>query len=150
MVTIKKKDVKKIKNRLAKNPKNIIHVTKTDVYISNKSKKHTKSTVLARSSRKFLTKLCPVKICLYAISAVENLIFAAIELLFAGVDPNQMRFKRTGCFDVGLESGGWGNIIMEIKVVDRKSLKKSQISEYKNWFQNRGISVISSKELADL
>jgi D-aminoacyl-tRNA deacylase len=34
--------------------------------------------------------------------------------------------------------------------IHRKSLKKSQVSEYKNWFQNRGISVISSKELADL
>jgi len=34
--------------------------------------------------------------------------------------------------------------------INRKSLKKSQVSEYKNWFQNRGIPVISSKELQDL
>jgi len=32
----------------------------------------------------------------------------------------------------------------------RKSLKKSQIREYKEWFQSRGIKVISSKELEDL
>ena len=73
---------------------------------------------------KLLTKLCPDKICLLAISAVDKLVFAACELLLAGVDPNQLRFNRAGCFDIGLECGGWGKIIMEISVVDRKSLKK--------------------------
>ncbi len=34
--------------------------------------------------------------------------------------------------------------------IHRKSLKKSQVSEYKEWFQNRGIPVISSKELTYL
>jgi len=32
----------------------------------------------------------------------------------------------------------------------RKSLKKSQVSEFKNWFNNRGIPVVSSKDLANL
>jgi hypothetical protein len=31
-----------------------------------------------------------------------------------------MRFKRTGCFDVGVKCGGWGRIVMEIKVEDRQ------------------------------
>ena len=66
-----------------------------------------------------LTKLCPKKICIYALSAVEMLIFASNELLYAGVDPNEMRFKRTGCFDVGIHCGGWGHIVMEIKIEDR-------------------------------
>jgi D-aminoacyl-tRNA deacylase len=34
--------------------------------------------------------------------------------------------------------------------IHRKSLKKSQVSEYKNWFKNRGIPVVSSKELTNL
>ena len=72
-----------------------------------------------------LTKLCPEKICIYALSAVDKLIFAANELLYAGVDPNQIRFNRASCIDVGLECGGWGNCVMEIKVVDRKKIKKS-------------------------
>jgi uncharacterized repeat protein (TIGR04076 family) len=67
-----------------------------------------------------LTKLCPKRICIYALSAVAMLIFTSNELLYAGVDPNQMRFKRTGCFDVGVHCGGWGHIIMEIRVEDRK------------------------------
>ncbi len=32
----------------------------------------------------------------------------------------------------------------------RKSLKKAQIREYRQWFENRGIPSISSKELSDL
>ncbi|HUS99162.1 MAG TPA: D-aminoacyl-tRNA deacylase [Candidatus Thermoplasmatota archaeon] len=32
----------------------------------------------------------------------------------------------------------------------KKSLKKSQVTEYKKWFEKKGISVISSKELPDL
>ena len=32
----------------------------------------------------------------------------------------------------------------------KKALKKSQVTEYKRWFQNQNIAVISSKELKDL
>lgn len=44
-----------------------------------------------------LTKLSPKKICIYALSDVEKLIFSASELLYAGIDPNNMRFKRVSC-----------------------------------------------------
>jgi len=67
-----------------------------------------------------LTKLCPKKICIYALSAAAAMVFAANELFYAGVDPNEMRFKRAGCFDVGVQCGGWGRIVMEIRVEDRK------------------------------
>ena len=70
-----------------------------------------------------LTKLNPKKICCFALGGMlPGLIFAANELLYAGVDPNKMRFKRTGCFDVGVKCGGWGHIIMEIRVEDRKNV----------------------------
>ncbi|MFQ6676882.1 MAG: hypothetical protein ACE5D0_01060 [Fidelibacterota bacterium] len=68
-----------------------------------------------------LTKRCPKKICVYALNAISTQIFTANELLYAGVDPNEMRFKRAGCFDLGLECGGWGRIVKEIKVEDRKN-----------------------------
>jgi len=32
----------------------------------------------------------------------------------------------------------------------KKELKKSQVTQYRNWFENKGIPVISSKELKDL
>ena len=66
-----------------------------------------------------LTKMCPKKICIYALSAIDKLIFAENELVYANVDPNEMRFKRTSCFDVGLKCGGWGQIIMELRVEKR-------------------------------
>jgi uncharacterized repeat protein (TIGR04076 family) len=67
-----------------------------------------------------LTKLCPKRICYYALNSIGGLIFAANELFYAGIDPNEMRFKRAGCFDVGVQCGGWGRIVMELKVEDRK------------------------------
>ena len=67
-----------------------------------------------------ITKLNPGRICCYALSQIPCLIFAANELLYAGVDPNEMRFKRIGCFDTGVKCGGWGHIVMEIRVEDRK------------------------------
>ena len=67
-----------------------------------------------------ITKLCPKRICIYALSSMATAIFASNELFYAGVDPNEMRFNRLGCFDVGVRCGDWGNIVMEIRVEDRK------------------------------
>ena len=67
-----------------------------------------------------LTRLCPKKICYYALNSIGGLIFAANELFYAGIDPNEMRFKRGSCFDVGVKCGGWGQVVMEMRVEDRK------------------------------
>jgi len=66
-----------------------------------------------------LTDRCPKKVCGYSLNAALMMVFTANEMLYAGVDPNQIRFKRAGCFDVGLECGGWGRIILELRVEDR-------------------------------
>jgi len=67
-----------------------------------------------------LTKRCPGKVCVYALSSATSMIYASNELFYAGVDPNEMRFKRTGCVDVGVQCGGWGRIVLELSVHDRK------------------------------
>jgi uncharacterized repeat protein (TIGR04076 family) len=67
-----------------------------------------------------LTKRCPQKICVHALSATATLIFAANELMYAGVDPNDMRFSRAGCVDVGLQCGGWGKVVVELRVEERE------------------------------
>ena len=67
-----------------------------------------------------LTERCPQRVCIYALQAITPQGFAANELFNAGIDPNEMRFKRAACFDVGLECGGWGRVVMEISVEDRK------------------------------
>lgn len=71
-------------------------------------------------SGNLLTKRCPKKICFGALKAMPQLIAMAHELFYAGVDPNEMRFKRTGCGDVGVQCGGWGHVVVEVKVEDRK------------------------------
>ena len=63
-----------------------------------------------------LTDLCPPKICGYSLNSAMMMIYTANEMLYAGVDPNQIRFKRASCFDVGIECGGWGRIVLELKI----------------------------------
>jgi uncharacterized repeat protein (TIGR04076 family) len=67
-----------------------------------------------------LTKMCPEKVCGYSLNAALMMVYAANEMIYAGVDPNEMRFKRAGCFDVGLECGGWGKVVLELRVEDRE------------------------------
>jgi len=71
-----------------------------------------------------LTQLAPKRICIYALNAVTQLIFASNELFYAGIDPNEMRFRRAGCFDVGVQCGGWGHIVLELSLEDRNKVSK--------------------------
>ena len=66
-----------------------------------------------------LTKLSPKKVCIYALGATAPMVFASTELFYAGVDPNEMRFRRAACFDVGVQCGGWGRIVLELGVQER-------------------------------
>jgi len=61
------------------------------------------------------TRQCPDQVCVFLLGGAQNLLYAGMELLFAGADPNEMIFSRTSCVDVGLECGGWGKVIVEIK-----------------------------------
>ena len=67
-----------------------------------------------------LTQHSPKKICVHALSAISPLVFAANELVFAGVDPNRMCFKHAACTaDVGLVCGGWGRVVVELHVQEK-------------------------------
>lgn len=59
----------------------------------------------------------PSRICMYALGSLTTLLHAAQELIYAGVDPNEMRFKSAGCRDIGLNCGGWGKIVMKLTAV---------------------------------
>ena len=74
-------------------------------------------------SGNLITKLSPKRICISALTSMAPLIAAANELFYAGVDSNELRFKRTACHDVGLQCGGWGNVAFEIEVEERKGAK---------------------------
>jgi uncharacterized repeat protein (TIGR04076 family) len=66
-----------------------------------------------------ISKLSPKRMCVYALNAMAAPVFAMNELFYAGADPNRMRFKRTSCFDVGIGCGGWGQVVLEMRVTDR-------------------------------
>lgn len=71
------------------------------------------------------TNLCPSKVCGYSLSSAMMMIFTANEMFYAGIDPNEIRFKRASCFDVGIECGGWGRIVLELKIEDKSPSLKS-------------------------
>lgn len=68
-----------------------------------------------------ISKRNPSRVCIFALHSMAALIYGAQELFYADVDPNQACFKRVGCHDVGVRCGGWGHIVMEIKLEDRTS-----------------------------
>ena len=87
--------------------------------------RHTKGTrFFLTGDGNLLTKMCPSKVCIYALPVMTQAAFAVQELIYAGADPNEMCFKRAGCFDVGVRCGGWGHIVMEANVMDRDEAKK--------------------------
>ncbi len=63
-----------------------------------------------------ITARNPDHICMGALAPLYPLGFAVSELHYAGVEPIAMRFNRTHCFDVGVKCGGWGRVIMEVRV----------------------------------
>ena len=67
-----------------------------------------------------LTKLCPSRMCMSALSSAGSLVGNAVAFMWAGRDANEMPFTVAGCSDVGLQCGGWGHIVMQIRVEDRK------------------------------
>ena len=67
-----------------------------------------------------LTKMCPTRMCMSALSAAGSLVGNAVMFMWADRDANEMPFTVAGCSDVGLQCGGWGHIVMKIRVEDRK------------------------------
>ena len=71
----------------------------------------------------FINKLCPKRMCVYAISQLMVPVAVINERLSEGLDPNQFHFMhQVRCPDVGVDCSGYGEIMMEVKVVPRDSL----------------------------
>ncbi len=66
-----------------------------------------------------LVNRCTKNICVHILSAAATLIYAANELMYAGVDPNDMRFNRASCIDVGLACGGWGRVVIKLRAEEK-------------------------------
>jgi len=68
----------------------------------------------------FLTKFCPPRLCVYAVSQLAVPVALINERLSEGLDPNQFHFMhQVRCLDVGVECAGYGEVMLEVKVVPR-------------------------------
>ena len=70
-----------------------------------------------------ISNRCPKRMCIFMMSSLAALVFGAHELFYAGIDPNDMRFNKAGCNDVGVRCGGWGHIAVALRVEERKKLE---------------------------
>ena len=59
---------------------------------------------------------CPEKICIWALAPLGGFVSAVFERFMEQLDPNDLVFNVVSCQDVGLECGGWGQIVMKILV----------------------------------
>jgi uncharacterized repeat protein (TIGR04076 family) len=67
-----------------------------------------------------IPELSPKRICAFAVSSMSQLIWTAQELVYAGVDPNQMRLNKVCCIDVGVKCGGLGNVVFAFNAEKKK------------------------------
>lgn len=65
---------------------------------------------------------CPDRMCVNAVAPLACTFSAVCERLADNLDPRGICFTRVGCTDVGPECGGWGRVIMQIRVepIERK------------------------------
>jgi len=75
------------------------------------------------SAGNLLTKHAPPRVCAFIFPNLVPLINVFFENLMNGRDPNEVIFNRTGCFDVGVNCGGWGHIILEVNAIPRDQIE---------------------------
>jgi uncharacterized repeat protein (TIGR04076 family) len=68
----------------------------------------------------FITKLCPERLCVYAMAQLVVPVALINERLSENLDPDQFHFmKFVQCPDLGVDCAGYGRVRFEIKVVPR-------------------------------
>ncbi len=68
----------------------------------------------------FIAKLCPPRLCVYAMAQFVVPVALINERLSEDLDPNQFHFmKFVQCPDLGVECAGYGRVRFEIKAVPR-------------------------------
>ena len=68
----------------------------------------------------FITKLCPKRMCVYLLSQLTIPVALINERLSEGLEPNDFHFmRRLRCPDTGVNCFGYGEVMLDIKVVPR-------------------------------
>ena len=63
-----------------------------------------------------LTGECPGNVCISAVTAISHVMPAIFERLINKADPQHERVDFVQCADVGLDKGGWGQILLKVFV----------------------------------
>lgn len=63
-----------------------------------------------------LCKESPERICSGLLSPVNPFVLTALDKICTGEDPTQMAFNKAHCIDVGVDQGGWGEVVVEVRV----------------------------------
>jgi uncharacterized repeat protein (TIGR04076 family) len=59
------------------------------------------------------------QICVYLLNAIIPIVYGAQEFIFAGIDPNELKFTKVGCFDNGAKCGGFGHVTVNLSSQER-------------------------------
>lgn len=63
----------------------------------------------------------PEKICFGLLATVSPVVHMLMEKIFSGEDPTKIVFTKHHCPDVGVDNGGWGEVIVEVKVEETQA-----------------------------
>ena len=63
-----------------------------------------------------LSKESPEKICCGLLPQMSQFAWAVLDKICDGEDPTKMAFSRVHCTDVGVDHGGWGEVVIEANV----------------------------------
>jgi uncharacterized repeat protein (TIGR04076 family) len=77
---------------------------------------HKVGDTIVFSGGELLTKENPERICFGLLSAINPYVQLAMERVFNGEDPTTIAFPHTHCPDVGVDHGGWGEVIVKVRV----------------------------------
>jgi len=61
-----------------------------------------------------IEKECPTNMCIAALAEISKILPAIYERLISKSDPDLERIDMVHCPDVGLDKGGWGQILMKV------------------------------------
>ncbi|MBU0515182.1 MAG: hypothetical protein KJ621_10470 [Proteobacteria bacterium] len=70
-----------------------------------------------------IAKLCPKRLCVYLVGQLMVPVALINERLSEGHEPGAFHFmRRLRCPDVGVECGGYGQVTLQVEVVDRAAV----------------------------
>ena len=113
---------------LRNNPKNVKMVEKTPQFMTHKiiaeviqshgchSQLHVGDKIVMNGNGQLIRDECPKNICIWALAPLSGIVNSVFERFVEHLDPNGLLFDVVHCEDVGVRCGGWGQILMKIRI----------------------------------